>query len=44
MNVDALFQSNLMRLLDIAQAGGQHPSIEEHSKYRREHSKATKSF
>ncbi|QXE27094.1 CT214 family putative inclusion membrane protein [Chlamydia buteonis] len=44
MNVDALFQSNLMRLLDIAQAGGRHPSIEEHPRYKKEHSKATKSF
>ncbi|QEM73850.1 hypothetical protein DZK34_02585 [Chlamydia abortus] len=44
MNVDALFQSNLMRFLDISQGGRRHPSIGEHPKYKKEHSKATKSF
>ncbi|MEF9497145.1 CT214 family putative inclusion membrane protein [Chlamydia sp. 04-14] len=44
MDVDALFQSNLLRLLDLAEGGGSYPSIDKHPQYKKNHQNACKLF
>ncbi|MEF9519991.1 hypothetical protein SBV45_04240 [Chlamydia crocodili] len=44
MDVDSLFQSNLLRLLDLAEEGTIYPGIDTHSKYEKEHRNACKVF
>ncbi|QVE49041.1 hypothetical protein SBV42_04620 [Chlamydia crocodili] len=44
MDVDSLFQSNLLRLLDLAEEGGTYPGIDKHPKYKKNHQNACKLF
>ncbi|SYX08983.1 hypothetical protein C834K_0525 [Chlamydia poikilotherma] len=44
MDVDSLFQSNLLRLLDLAEGGTIYPGIDKHPKYQKEHQNACKIF
>ncbi|BAE81280.1 hypothetical protein [Chlamydia felis Fe/C-56] len=44
MDVNALFQRNLLRLLDLAETGNRYPSLERHPKYQKEHRESCKAF
>ncbi|WP_375793398.1 hypothetical protein O1W69_04670 [Chlamydia sp. 12-01] len=44
MNVDDLFQRNLLKLVHLSEMGGSHPTVDKHPDYKKEHRKVAKAF